>query len=251
MKPGQSISAELHTHPYQSAFGLGTLVLALPLLWWVSHPAGLLALDNTGFLFFHSSVEMFAVVVAMLIFVTGYRAMLSIRKNAVVLLGILFLGVGLLDFLHLMSYVGMPDAISPNSPHKSIFFWLAARLLGAGALLLYVWLGTVAEVSTMRKRLALVLMLGVVGLLAAIGLLWPQQVPALFVRGVGLTPLKIGLEWLIIAINLVTIGVLWMRHHALQRECVMALVYAAALSAVSELFFTKLGIQDQDVANVI
>lgn len=71
----------MHTHPYQSAFGLGLLVLALPLLWWVSHPARQVVLNANAFLFFHSAVEVFAVVVAMLIFVTGYRAILSVRKT--------------------------------------------------------------------------------------------------------------------------------------------------------------------------
>jgi diguanylate cyclase (GGDEF)-like protein/PAS domain S-box-containing protein len=251
MKPGQSVTSEKHIHPYQSAFGLGLLVLAVPLLWWVSHSTQLVALNANGLLLFHTAIEVFAVVVAMLIFVTGYRAILSIRNNAMVLLGIMFLGVGLLDFLHLMSYVGMPDAISPNSQHKSMFFWLAARLLGAGALLLYVLLRAVAEVSTRRKRVALALMLGVVSLLAAIGLLWPERVPALFVPGVGLTPLKIGLEGLIIGLHLATLGVLWQRRQALQRECVMALVFAAALSAASELFFTMPGILEQDAASAI
>jgi len=60
------------------------------------------------FVFFHSVVEMFAVVVAMLIFVTGYRSHLSVRKGAVVVLGVAFFGVGLLDLLHTLSYAGMP-----------------------------------------------------------------------------------------------------------------------------------------------
>lgn len=251
MKPGQSFAAKRHTHPYQSAFGVGLLVLAAPLLWWVSHSAHRVVPDTAGFLFFHTAMEVFSVVVAMLIFITGYRAIFSIREAAVVPLGIMFLGVGLLDFLHLMSYAGMPDAISPNSAHKSIFFWLAARLLGASALLLYVWLPVVAQVGKQRKLLALVLMMGVVGLLAAVGLLWPQEVPALFEPGIGLTPLKIGLEWLIIALHLASLAVLWHRRHVLQRECWLALVFAAALSAVSELFFTKLGIIDKDAANAI
>ncbi|TXT40728.1 MAG: PAS/PAC-containing diguanylate cyclase/phosphodiesterase [Comamonadaceae bacterium] len=225
--------------------------MAAPLLWRVSEPTRQPQVNPQGFLLFHTTVEIFAVVVALLIFITGYRAILSIRKNAVVLLGIMFLGVGLLDFLHLMSYVGMPDAITPNSAHKSIFFWLSARLLGAGALLLYVWLRTVSEVSTGRKRIALVLMLGVVGLVGAVGLLWPERVPALFIPGVGLTALKIGLEWLVIALHLATVTILWQRRQELQRECVMALIFAAALSAVSELFFTLLGIVDTDAAKVI
>ena len=124
----------MHTLPYQSAFGLGLLLLAIPLLWWVLSSAHLVQLNPHTFLFFYTAMEIFTVVMAILIFVTGYRAILSIQKSAVVLLGIMFLGVGLLDFLHLMSYTGMPDAISLNTPHKSIFFWLAARLLGAGGL---------------------------------------------------------------------------------------------------------------------
>ena len=251
MKPDQSLTAKVHTHHYQSALGVGLLVLALPLLWWVSLTAQPLVLHADGFLLFHTVIELFAVVVAILIFVTGYRAIFSFRKNAVVLLGILYLGVGLLDFLHLISYAGMPDAISPNSPQKSIFFWLAARLLGATALLLYAGLRTVSEVSIQLKRSALALMLLVVALLAVVGLQWPDRVPALFVPGVGLTPLKIGLEWLVIAIHLSTIVLLWRRRQVLQRECLMALVFTAALSAVAELFFTMVGIVDKDAANAI
>jgi len=195
-----------HTHPYQSAAGWSLLALALPLLWWVSHPARQIVIEPMMFVFWHTAVEVFAVVVAMLIFVTGYRAILSTRKGAVVLLGVAFLGVGLLDFLHAMSYVGMPDAVTANSAQKSIFFWLTARMLAAGALLVYALLPPVPDVTNLRKRLALALMLAVVGVLGLVGLLWPDRVPALFIEGQGLTPLKVSLEWLIVAINLATMG---------------------------------------------
>jgi len=240
-----------HPHPYQNAIGLTLLALAIPLLWWVSHPARQIVIEPMTFLFWHSAIELFAVVVAMLIFMTGYRAILSARKGAVVLLGVAFFGVGLLDLLHTMSYVGMPDAVTANSPHKSIFFWLAARLLAAAALLLYVSLPTVPDVSKLQKRLALALMLAVVGVLGYVGLFLPDRVPALFIQGTGLTPLKIGLEWLVAAVNVMTIAVLWRRRQALAHECVMALGFAAALSAVSALFFTMLGVIDKDGANVL
>ncbi len=239
------------THPYQSAAGWTLLAVALPLLWWVSHPARQVVIEPMTFVFWHTVIELFAVVVAILVFVTGYRAILSARKGAVVLLGVTFFGVGLLDFLHSISYAGMPDAITANTPHKSIFFWLAARLLAATALLVYVWLPIGPEVSKPRKRLALILMLAVVGMLGYVGLRWPDRVPALFIQGEGLTPLKIGLEWLVVAINLATLGVLWRRRTALVHECVMALGFAAALSAVSALFFTMLGVIDKDGANMI
>ena len=240
-----------HSHPYQNAAGWALLVLALPLLWWASLPARQIVGEPMWFLFWHTAVELFAVVVSMLVFVTGYRAMLSARKAAVVLLGVAFLGVGLLDFLHVLSYSGMPDAVTHNTPHKSIFFWLAARLLAAVALLVYALLPAVPDLSKFRKRLAVALMLAMVAILGCVGLFWPGNVPALFVSGQGLTPLKTSLEWLVVSINLATVAVLWRRREALRQECFMALGFAAALSVVSELFFTLPDVITQDGANVL
>ena len=239
------------THPYQSAAGWSLLVAAAPLLWWGGGMARQIAIEPMAFLFWHSVVELFAVVVAMLVFITGFRAILSARKGAVVLLGIAFCGVGVLDFLHALSYVGMPDAVTPNTSNKSIFFWLAARMLGAGALLMYVALPVVSDVTVRRKRLTLVLTLALVGVLGVAGLRWPGHLPSLFVHGEGLTPLKIGLEWLIVWVHAATLVVLWRRRNDLAHECVMALGFAAALSACSELFFTMLGAAEKDVANVL
>ena len=241
----------IHSHPYQRAFGWALLALAVPLLWRMSQASNLIAIGPAQFVFLHTVVEIFAVVVAMLIFITGYQAILSPRKGAVVWLGVAFLGVGLFDALHLMSYAGMPDAITPNSPQKSIFFWLAARLLAAMALLVYAVLPLTAEVNRLRKRLAVAVMLSVVGVLGYAGLNWPDRLPAFFIQGQGLTPLKIGLEWLVVAINLLTLAVFWLRRVALARECLMALAFAVTLSAVSELFFMLLGVVDKDSANAL
>jgi len=240
-----------HFHPFHKLVGWALLVLAAPLFWWVSNPVRHVVIAQEVFLFWHTAMEIFAVLVALLVFITGYRAILSARKGVVVLLGVTFLGVAVLDFLHLMSYVGMPDAVSPNSPHKSMFFWLAARLLAAVALLLYALAPAISNVTQLKKRLGIAIILTLVGALAWVGLLWPQQMPPLFVPGQGLTPLKITLEWQVIAINLVTLAVLWRRRIALAQEGLMALGFAVALSAVSELFFTMLGILDQDGANMI
>ncbi|WP_157979193.1 MASE3 domain-containing protein, partial [Rhodoferax ferrireducens] len=217
----------------------------------MSHSSRQVVIESMTFLFRHAAVEMLAVVVTMLVFVTGYRAVLSARKGAVVLLGVAFFGVGLLDFLHTLGCAGMPEALTANSPQKSIFFWLVARLLAASALLMYAVLTTTPTVTTRRKRRALVIMLAVVGVLGCVGLRWPGCVPVQFVPGQDLPPLKIGLEWLIISLNLVTLGMLWRRRAELARECVMALAFAVSLSAVSELFFSQSGVIAKDGANVI
>lgn len=246
-----SAIATSHSHPFQSFVGWGLLAIAGPLLWWVSNPTRHVAVLPANFLFWHNAVEAFAVVVAMLVFVTGYHAVLSMRKGAVVMLGVAFLGVGLFDFLHMLSYEGMPDAITANSPQKSIFFWLCARVLAACGLLLYALLPAISGVDSFRKRSATAIMVAFVFAVGYVGLLWPQKFPALFVTGQGLTPLKITIEWLVISIHITTLFVLWRRRAELMTECVFALGFAAALSAVSEVFFTMLGIVDKDAANVL
>lgn len=240
-----------HSHPYQKGLGLALLALAAPLVWWLSQPTRALVIGHNTLVFIHTAVEVFVVVVAMLIFVTGYRAILSARKGAVILLGVSFLGVGLLDFLHLMSDVGMPDALTPNTPQKSIFFWLTARLLAASALFFYAILPAISSVAPFKRRLAVVVMLVMVGSLGGIGLLWSDRIPVLFIPGQGFSPLKISLEWLVVLIHIGTLGVLWHRRVVLAQECVMALGFAVALSALSELFLARLGIIDNDAANVI
>lgn len=239
-----------HSQPYKNTAGWILFALAPLLLWWVSNPLRQVVIEPTRFLFWHTAVETFAVVVAMLIFVTGYRAISSLRNGAVVPLGVAFLGVGLFDFLHAMSYAGMPDAVTSNSPQKSIFFWLAARLLAASALMAYAFFPVVRYPTPAIKRLAVVLMLAVVGAIGCVELFRPDQVPALFIPGQGLSALKVGLEYLVIAFNLVTLAVLWCNRNEFSKECVVALAFTLSLSAISEAFFTRLGVIDKDAANV-
>lgn len=240
-----------HEHPYQKFAGWILLGLAIPLLWWVSAPSRQIVLEPMQFVFLHSAIEIFAVIVSILVFITGYRAILSARKTAVVILGIAFFGVALFDFLHTMSYVGMPDAITQNSSQKSIFFWLIARFLAASALFFYAALPIVPNICLLKKRLALITSLILICPIAYVGLFKSDQVPALFIPGFGLTALKINLELLIIAIHLITLVVIWLRRTKLQNECLMALSFAVSISAASEFFFTMLGIQDKDAANLL
>ncbi len=227
------------------------LALALPLLWWVSHGGAQLTFSVRPFLFFHGAIEMVAVLIAILIFVTGYRAVLSARRDAVVLLGVAFLGVGLLDYAHILSYAGMPDAITANNAHKSMFFWIAARLLASFALLAYAASPASAGVDTAHKRLALAGVLLLVTGIACVGLVWPHRIAPLFIAGQGLTPLKTALEWLVGAVNVLTVVVLVARRRRLASEQLPALIHCAALLAVSAVFFTQLGAIDTDAANAL
>lgn len=240
-----------HKHPYQITAGWFLLALTLPLLWWCSQPSWQLAVEPMWLIASARAMQLFTVVVAMLVFITGYRAILSTRKGAVILLGVAFLGVGLLDFLQLVNDTVRPDASGFNVAQKSLFFRLAARLLAAAALFGYVALPVISDFGKKCKWMALTLMLGAVWGMGFVGFAWLGDMPVLlFPDGHSVTPLGIGLEWLVVAINLPTLVVLWRRREELVHECITALFFSVALLVVSEIFLIELGIVHTDGTNV-
>lgn len=162
------------------ATGSVLLLLALPLLLWQATAQNRAAIDAAFYLPFHSLVEVFAVVVAALVFVTGWHVHDEKRPAASVMLACAFLAVALLDFAHLMSYAGMPDFITANSPHKAIVFWLAARYAAAGALLAFALMPRQPLARHARRRF-LAGFLGYAMLVCYVGIWQPDWVPATFI----------------------------------------------------------------------
>lgn len=113
-------------------------LLLLPVFLWMAGIAMPPLVPLEHMTAFHTATELFAVVVAIGVFAVAYHVRDRRRALATLVLATSFLAVGLLDFLHLMTYPQMPDFITPNSSQQTIFFWLAARLVAALALLLYV-----------------------------------------------------------------------------------------------------------------
>src|SRR5690606_19451643 len=66
-----------------------------------------------------------------------------------------------------------------------------------------------------------------------------DSLPRTFVAGVGLTPLKIGLEYLLAAMYLAAAAAFFVRAHVAQPFDVGGLLIAALILALSELFFTR------------
>jgi len=216
-----------HRHPYQFAIGTALLALAFPLFLRLLPAAPSPPMAPDWLQQWQSAGDLMVVVVALLIFIAGYHAILSPRKGAVVWLGVVFLGVGLLDYLHLISH----------ADRSAFWFSVAARLLAAFALLIYAALPAVPDVDPLRKRLAVGLMLVCVLALGYAGLWHADRLPALHTPQGGPTGLALALQLAIVTFNLLSLGVFWRRRRALERECLMALVFAAALSAIAGLFF--------------
>ncbi|MDZ4074784.1 MAG: EAL domain-containing protein [Hylemonella sp.] len=234
-----------HRHPYQFSIGVGLLVLSIPLMLALSQHDLSQVLTGIWLPYWRVGADLVKVVVAMLIFITGYRAILSPRKGAVVWLGVAFLGVGVLGFLHLVTHGELHGDLTPAGEQLSLGFNLGARLLAAVALLMYAAMPAVPDVPRFRKRLAIGIVLAWVLIPGYLVLTYPVLLPTLLGEQGSPTAIFWVLQGAIPVLNLVTLVIFWQRRQALEQECLMALIFAAALSSVGGAFFgISFGVQE-------
>lgn len=217
-------------------------LLALLVSLWLldTLPAPDAARGLAGYLPLHTAMEVFSIAMAAMVFSISWVTQKYRSNGRAMVLGLGLLGVAVLDLTHSLSYAGMPDFITPSDPEKAIDFWLAARSLAALALLWAAfwphrwnpWLGERSRYAGLA--VVVVLVAGVHYVL----LVHPQLVPRTFVPGTGLTPFKVGFEYVLIALYLLA-GVGFLTHLHQGREFgLIRLALASFTMAMSEFLFT-------------
>ncbi|MGB3424580.1 MAG: EAL domain-containing protein [Castellaniella sp.] len=226
-----------HLAESRRAFGAtSALLVILIVVMTLRLPAA--ASDVSHFLPLHMALEMLSIVVASLIFGIIWSSRHETLPANLLWLASAFLAVALLDCLHVLSLDGMPDFIGPGSHARSTYFWLAARLVGALGLLVAVWLPWRIRPIWIplggRQLLVLALVFGVTVLIFRA----PAWLPAVYIRGWGLTTFTIGAEYGILALNLLAaVRLLWLMRRP-RHFNVGALFAAACIMAQSEFFLT-------------
>jgi len=188
------------------------------------------------FVVFHLVVEIASIIVSFAIFSLGwfgYKQRPDIRNLAI---AITFFMVGALDFIHVVAFPGMPDFLSPNSTDKAAIFWIAARLIAAFGLLIVALLPAKAPPKWLHPRLLLATAFFLVTSLTLLAS-YTEIIPRMFIEDVGLTRLKYGLEYLVIAVDFGVIAILWKRMLFNIRSTTF-LQTALVIGIFSELAFT-------------
>ncbi|BBE51858.1 Autoinducer 2 sensor kinase/phosphatase LuxQ [Ferriphaselus amnicola] len=186
----------------------------------------------------HVLLETASIIISMMVFVMGWNSLSRNLSGNIVLLACAYFAVGILDFLHTISYGGMPDYISPNDAQKHLNFWLSARLLASFVLLVV----ALRPWTPLRSKATRYLILGTLFALTFV-INWivvyhQTWFPDTFIAGQGLTAFKKNFEYTIIAINVVTALILWSKMRAPQTFNVVLLFGAVCTLAMSEFFFT-------------
>jgi PAS domain S-box-containing protein len=168
-------------------------------------------LDTAGFLVFHNVAEFFSVMVSLSIFGIGWYTFDQSRDRHALFLSAAFLAIGLMDFMHTLSYAGMPSFITPNDANKPTQFWLAVRFFTAATLLGSAWIYPDSRYRFLGKARLMIAALSIAALVFAGVVCFPERIPAAYLPGVGLTAFKKNSEYLIVALLLAAFVMYWRR----------------------------------------
>jgi len=221
----------------------------IQLLAW-SLPSWPISQAFPNYIIWHDILEAISIIISTMIFAIGWNYRDKNIPGNIIILASVFFSVGLLDFFHTVSHVGMPDFFSPNDAQKHLHYWLAARFLAAAVLLLV----AIRDWKPLIHRRTPHFIFGALVILAFL-LNWTvinhqSWFPDLFIPGKRLTQLKKNLEYLIIAMNLATAAILLAKMRKPQPYTIMMLFGAVLVMGMSEFYFT-LYTTTQDSYNVL
>lgn len=191
------------------------LFTILGIVSWMPNPFYMVYPDNV-YLIIHSIIEMICLAISLSVFVIVWYGWPQTKNSRDLVIAMVFLAVGLLDFAHLLSHKGMPDLFSANSDNKSSLFWIMSRLLASIGLLVAAYIPRRSKNPVFHRLYLLTVTLSVTtGLLVSVlffeNLLMPMDIPEQ-----GQTIAKIVLEYVIMALNLFAIYLYGFRNPAQQ-----------------------------------
>ena len=180
-----------------------TILMAFPGLEILQRPVHFLPL--------HTFLELFAIAVAVLVTGIGWNATHGNHAGHMTVLGAGFLAVGLLDVGHTLSYVGMPDLVTPSGVEKGIWFWMAARMVSAITLLAVALAPEYWPANNKLRLRAATASVSFTALVYFVVLYHQDLLPRTFIDGQGLTAFKIVVEYVVCAMFAVAAVLVWLR----------------------------------------
>ena len=183
----------------------------------------------------HLLEELFSIVVSVLVAaVAWYEFEQNTSRDSGVMVGG-FVAVALVDLCHALTYDGMPRLIIENSTHRAVFFWQVGRSLAALTLLPIAlgWRSGASRTGWLIGGIA------AAGVSFAVGTWWIDAVPPLYVPGSGLTAVKRGWEYALVAIDALT-ALLFILRPPPDRPQAQVYLFASSciIMAMGELVFS-------------
>jgi PAS domain S-box-containing protein len=193
---------------------------------------GLYIISRNNYLLFHSFGEGFSIAIAFAIFMFAWNTRRITDNKFFLMIGIAYLFVGILDFVHLLAYRGM-GVFPAYGTNLATQLWIGARYLECFSILIaLLWIN--------QKIRVLPVLLGylTVSCLLLLSIFYWGIFPVCFVDGSGLTTFKVVSEYTISTILLGCIYIVWRRRGQFDRGILLLLICSIVVTILSELSFT-------------
>lgn len=194
-----------------------------------------------SFLTWHTIFEFTSVLISFSLFTVTYFVYEESKSLKMIIFACVFLLMGSLDTFHTFSYKGMPHFfIANNTANRATTLWILSRVMGT--------LGIVAAISTPSKIVYTIKKEIIAGItftftiiLFLIVTYFPNFFPPMFQEGIGLTNIKILIEYLIILILIISFIILTFQYKKTHSNKKYKFLIATILLIFSEFSFTSYG----------
>ncbi|MGG3890423.1 EAL domain-containing protein [Metabacillus fastidiosus] len=193
--------------------------------------------NENNFLSFHTLIELLCISIAFSIFLQGWMFFNHTLSKHRVALALLFLIVGVLDILHLLTYKGMPYFFGESSTQKATWLWIISRLILSFSLVIIFLQKDDELTKTLRNKLFFIFSLCTI-LITFILFTGYDELPLLIHLENGPTLLKIRLEYIISCIFLAGIYLVTRNYLKSKNVLLIPLILALCFSLFAELIFT-------------
>lgn len=206
---------------------------------------GLYVISVNNYLLFHSLVEIFSVIVAITAFFITWNSRRFINNNYLLIIGVAYLFIGILDLLHTLSYKGM--SVFPDYDFYANQVWIATRLLESLTLLFAFY---ALEKQTIKRLYIVFVLYALVTLVIIATIFWIKVFPICFIEGVGQTPFKIYSEYFVVFLLIASIFFAFKNRARFHPKVFTLLISSLILTIGSELAFTFY-ISNYGISNLI
>lgn len=151
------------------------------------------------FLHWHTALEFITIIISFTLFIITYYTYTKNHRARLLVFSAVFFIVGFVDFIHTMNYNGMQGFFGESSIAKATTFWMISRLIMSFGLLV-ANLTPYDKKTDIDRRSILYLSILVAFTIFYLGNYRIEIFPKFFVEGVGLTRIKVYLEYVIMLV---------------------------------------------------
>ena len=194
--------------------------------------------NTPNFLSIHTLLELFSIAVSATLALQAWLLFPHNLSKHRLVIGAVFLSVGLLDLFHTLSYNGMPFFFTESSTEKATWFWIFAR--GTETLaILYIMIQKDQEVSFVQKRWYFIISFVYTVFLTVGVIIWMDWLPVLVIEGQGVTKLKFTGEMLFCTGHSIAIYLAFKNYRQQKKEALLTLMTAFVFLLIAEIEFTQ------------